>query len=40
MKLRNPRIADAILRLSGLILLVALATAYGHSIARFAGAAG
>ena len=40
MKLRNPTIADAILRLAGLAMIIVMATGYGYSIAQFAGGVG
>lgn len=40
MRLRNPCITDAILRVAGLAVLVMMVTAYGYSIALFAGALG
>lgn len=40
MKLRTAGFADAILRVAGLVVLVAMATAYGYSIAQFAGSIG
>lgn len=40
MRQPDPCITDAILRVAGLTVLVMMATAYGYSIALFAGAPG